>query len=201
MLAEKSPPHTTSTPFARGAKWMALTTGGLSLGWALSALFRFEEATALVLLPGITSGIAQWWFFRPLPKAFLWLVISTLSSPFVGFLVIVMLLHSYPTDLDPPLYARIAVSSLILLATGLAQFLVLRRWFLHTGLWIPTSAIAWLIAYLLLDSLKYLQSWPATTGLPAFFQLAFFGAFLGAVQGSITGALIAYLEPRPPPGA
>jgi len=180
---------------------MALTTGGLSLGWALSALFRFEEVNALLVLPGITSGIAQWWFFRPLPKAYLWPVVSTLTSPFVGFLVIVMLAHAYPPELDPPLYARVGGSALILIATGTAQFLILRRWFFRAGLWIPTSAIACLIAYLLLDALQYLQAWPVAPRLPALFQLGLLGAFLGAVQGSISGALIAYLQPRSLPGA
>jgi hypothetical protein len=126
---------------------------------------------------------------------------ATLTSPLLGFVVIVMLGHSYPPELDPPLYARVGVSSFFLAAIGLAQFFVLRRWFLHAGLWIPTVTAAWLIAFLMLDALKYGQPWPSFSSLPAFLHLGSVGAFLGAIQGTITGALIASLESRPLSGA
>ena len=199
-------PHAARTGLAKWGQWMALTAAGVSFGWALSAAFRFDEVAALFVLPGLTSGLAQWLFFRPLPKAFLWIAPSILTSPVLGAVVIVMMVKSYPPELDPPLYARVAVSGVLLAFVALTQYLVLRRWFLHAGLWIPTATIAWLIAFLLLQALQ--AALPATTyaspsysTASAVLQLGLIGAFLGATQATITGVLIAYLEPRQLPGA
>ena len=196
----------TRTGLAKWAQWIALTIAGVSLGWAVSGAFRFEELTALFFLPGLTRGLAQWQFFRPLPKAILWLAPTTLTSPLMGLVVLSMLGRSYPPELDPPLYARVAASSVLLALIGLSEFFVLRRWFFHSGLWIPTVTIAWLIAFLLLQALQAAS--PATTyaspshsTASAVLQLGLTGAFLGATQAAITGALIAYLVPRQLPGA
>jgi hypothetical protein len=200
------PALSTRSGLAKWAQWIALTIAGVSLGWALSGAFRFEEVAALLLLPGLSRGIAQWQFFRPLPKAILWLAPATLTSPVLGLVVLSMLGRSYPPELDPPLYARVAVSSLLLALIGLSEFFVLRRWFLHAGLWIPTVTIAWLIAFLLLQAVQAAlpettYASPSYSTSSAVLQLGLIGAFLGAIQATITGALIAYLEPRQIPGA
>jgi len=196
-----SPRHESTRALAKWAKWLALTTGGQSVGWGVSAFFLQEEIPAIVLLPGIACAIAQWSFFKPLPRAILWIVPGALTSPLLGYAFLVMLGHSYPQELDPPLYARVIAASVLLAIIGLAQFFVLRRWFINTGLWIPTTTIAWLIAFLLLDALKYAQPSQFFSILPAFLQLAGIGAFFGAVQGTITGVFIASLQSRPVSGA
>ena len=71
-----------------------------------------------------------------------------------------------PPELNPPLDARVVASSLPLLLIGICQYFVLRRWFFHAGLWIPTAAIAWLIAFLMLEALRYVRPGTLSSTLP-----------------------------------
>ena len=127
--------------------WTLATTIAGAIVGALEAS-GFELA-ATVFFTGLLIGTAQWLVLRQyIPKAFWWIVVSTLGwtfglalvgyyitlfDPLIPFLVTLGIWHVFGM--------RLVTQPIVLAILGAAQFPILRRFFRKAHWWILVSAL------------------------------------------------------------
>lgn len=125
---------------------LATTVAGAIVGTLEASGFEF---VATIFFTGLLIGIAQWLILRPyIPKAFWWIVVSTLGWTFGQVLV------SYYISLFDPLiqflntlgawyvfWMNLVIQPIILAIFSAAQFPILRQFVREAHWWILVSAL------------------------------------------------------------
>jgi hypothetical protein len=148
-----------NVPVFTWSAWVGLNTIGVLAGYVLSlsvaaagglAGLQVSDrmiATIMVILIGMLMGVAQWLLVRPyLPRAAFWIV-----ATLIGWVLPIALLVVFfpPSVVNQHGQIGIVLASIGLMM-GAAQYLLLRRYKLHSGWWIPASMLGWTILALAL---------------------------------------------------
>ncbi len=125
---------------------LATTIAGAIVGALEASGFQF---VATILFTGLFIGIAQWLVLRQyIPKAFWWIVASTL-----GWTLGLLLVSHYNTLFDPLIdllrtlgawpvfWTNLVTQPIVLAIFGAAQFPILRRFVRKAHWWILVSAL------------------------------------------------------------
>jgi hypothetical protein len=182
--------------------WLLATTAGWMLGFVILASFPKTTTPALVegallTLSGTLSGALQWLVLRRHIRRAGWWVPASAAGWVGGFALFLLLAVSSVSVVEMSaattgLLLRFSLGAMagagVGAATGVLQWLVLRRQVHRAGGWVVASITAWLLAFagLVLAS----RSTSAT-----FLGV---GAMVGVVVGGITGAALVLLWRSPP---
>jgi hypothetical protein len=181
--------------------WVSLTTLGtmtammlavfviFAAGGPIQGFFEDEQAASVALqvvmaplfaLAGSLVGLAQWLVLRGQIQRAGWWILATAAGWMAGYL------WSYL--LFPPGSGTATISEALLpwflngLLTGLCQWLVLRKFFDRSSLWVPTAALA------------------MTIGTSGWILFGIYGGvFLWLIGGAFSGwILLSVLSPKGP---
>lgn len=190
-------------------RWLLATTTGWMIGLVILALIPETTATlvarpalveaALLMLSGTLSSVLQWLILRQHIRRAGWWVPASAAGWLGGF--VLFLLFTVPsvsvvgmsTATTGPLL-RLSLGAMagagVGAATGVLQWLILRRQIRQAGGWVVVSIAAWLLGFVALVLASQATS---VTFLGV-------GTLVGVVVGGITGAAQVLLW-RPPPVA
>ncbi len=180
---------------------LATTIAGAIVGALEASGF---ELVATIFFTGLLIGAAQWLVLRKyIPKAFWWIVISTLGWTFG------LVLLSYYGSLFDPLIPflvtlgiwrvfgmRLVTQPIVLAIFGAAQFPILRRFVRKAHWWILVSALGGALAGANSSTVAYILQ-PGLLPAPFLTALSYGAGWLG--YGIVTGICLQWLlrhQPR-----
>ncbi|MBS1252177.1 MAG: hypothetical protein MAG451_01215 [Anaerolineales bacterium] len=137
-------------------RWILVNTLGWLLGWTLL------HQTGI----GAVIGLTQWFVLRSLAPQAGWWVLLSAGGWAIGQVVVITVL--------PPQVGVLA-GAVLGATTGIAQWLVLRRWVHRAGWWIVMSILGWALGL---------------TGVLG-------ASLVGAVAGGVTGFALELLLRHP----
>jgi hypothetical protein len=176
--------------------WWALATtvAGAIIGALEASGFQF---IATIFFTGLFIGAAQWLVLRQyIPKAFWWIVVSTLGWTF-GLLLV------SPNEILNPLiqflatlgawyvfWMNLVIQPIVLAIFGAAQFSILRRFFRKAHWWILVSALGGALQGASSSTVAYILQ-PALLPAPLPAALSYGLGWLG--YGIVTGICLQWL--------
>ena len=183
------------------SRWTIATSLGWLAGIVLAGLFvpiasriplpiRYDSdmafSYAILVFVGLTVGVSQWFILRSyqVPSAN-WIALTV--TGYLLCLIILMIANRLPISL---LSTNILNNSVLLgsmgIAIGIAQWLMLRRYFRHSWIWIFASAIGFLFfLWLVLD--------PSS----AMTEFAFRVTLIGAAGAVVSGGTLIWVSRMP----
>lgn len=181
---------------------LATTIAGAIVGALEESGFQF---VATILLTGLFIGIAQWLVLRQyIPKAFWWIVVSTLGW------TIGLLLVSSDVTLDPffqfiqflstlgawsVFWMSLVGQPIVMAIFGAAQFPILRRFVRKAHWWILVSALGGALAGANSSTVAYILQ-PGLLPAPFLTALTYGAGWLG--YGIVTGICLQWLLQHQP---
>ncbi len=172
--------------------WVLASTTGWVLGWiagfalyaTLGSMVYVHDDRLLtyVTLPsiGMALGMLQWLVLRQhLPRAGLWIVANLVG--YLGAIVVVRSANALMMAAEG-LLDDAAFFFIMGAVVGIPQWLVLRRHYAKSFLWVVVSTLWWL-------GLLILVANPVSSAV----DFMGFGAIIGAVSGAATGFLLIWL--------
>jgi hypothetical protein len=182
--------------------WLLASAMGYGMGAILGASFAWSffasptggfdavNGTALGLVAGATGGYFQWIVLRErIVGAGLWGLVSALG------LGLAMGASAAADPAENPAMAGLVIAAIFGTASGILQWLILRRKVPRAGWWLPANLLGSLVAAIALPiaaAMGDADNWGP--GVMAF------GLVFGAGNGAITGAALIWLLHQSPSG-
>jgi hypothetical protein len=174
---------------------LATTIAGAIVGALEASGFQF---VATIFFTGLLIGTAQWLVLRQyMPKAFWWIVVSTLGWTFG-----LVLVSSYITLFDPLIqflrtlgawsvfWTNLITQPIVLAIFGAAQFPILRRFVRKAHWWILVSALGGALEGATSSTVAYIVQ-PGLLPAPFLTALSYGSGWLG--YGIVTGICLQWL--------
>lgn len=176
--------------------WILATTISGAIAGALEA--SGFQLVATIFFTGLLIGTAQWLVLRQyMPKAFWWIVVSTLGWTFG-----LVLVSSYITLFDPLIqflrtlgawsvfWTNLITQPIVLAIFGAAQFPILRRFIRKAHWWILVSALGGVLEGATSSTVAYIVQ-PGLLPAPFLTALSYGSGWLG--YGIVTGICLQWL--------
>ena len=135
---------------------------GLEFGWFifraaldLGMVLIVIDPPGLIITPilfatviGLTIGLVQWLLIRRYIFRSGWWIVASMGGHIVGN-ILIYVSTPYLLSVGRPLQNNVVAGALVGVSIGTAQWLVLRKQFYQSGLWILGNTVGWSISYLL----------------------------------------------------
>ena len=170
-----------------GIQWVVATIVGWAIGFFVCEALKAFVSTLFVdgLVIGAFVGVAQGLVVRRRIAPMGWWVLASILGFGVGLAAGEAVGPGVPL-----IVGRALIGTIIGLAVGVAQWLVLRRQVARAEWWILASVVGWILAWIVIRSAEASENQPIVL-------VYLLGGSGAAVAGIITGAALIWLSRSP----